>query len=82
MYILKVDTIEKGKVDHYTIYGIREINVVRLYSFKKQKLAETRRLKRYNKALFQQDWQGIGSANLLTPLENEPSRMLAAFQDT
>ena len=43
-YILKVDTIETGMVDHYMIYGIRKINTVKLNSFKKQKLAETKKV--------------------------------------
>ena len=50
-------------------------------SFKKQKRAETRSLKRYNIALFQQDLQGIDWVALLTPLENEPSKMAATFHD-
>ena len=79
-YILKVDTIETGMVDHYMMYGIRKINAVRLCFFNKQKLAETRSLKRYNKALFQQHLQEADWANFLTPLENEPSKMVATFQ--
>ena len=68
-------------VDHYMIYGIRKLNAVRFNSIKKQKLAKTRSLKRYNKALFQQDLQDIDWVNLLTPLENEPRKMVAIFQD-
>ena len=63
------------------IYGIGKINAVRLNSFKKQKFAETRNLKRYNKALYQQDLQGVDWVNFLTPLENEPNKMVATFQD-
>ena len=77
--MLKVDTIETGMVDHYMIYGIRKVNAVRPSSFKKQNLAETRSLKRYNKALFQQDLQGIDCANLPTLLENDLSKMVATF---
>ena len=53
-YILNVDIIETGMVDHYMIYGMRKVNASRRNSFKKQRLAETRSSKRYNKALFQQ----------------------------
>ena len=77
---LKQIQYETGMVDHM-IYGIRKINAARLDSFKKQKLAETRSLKRYNKALFQQDLQGIDWATHLTPLENEPSKIPAAVHD-
>ena len=80
-YILKVDTIETGMVDNYMIYGIMKINAVRLNSFKKQNFSETRSLKGYNKDLFKQDFQRIDWANLLTTLENEPSKVVVTFQD-
>ena len=44
-YILNVDIIETGMVDHYMIYGIRKLNASRLNSSKKQRLAENRSLK-------------------------------------
>ena len=58
-YTLQADTIETGMVDHYIIYGIRKLTAAKFNSFTKQKLAEIRSLKWYNKALFQQDLQEI-----------------------
>ena len=78
-YISKVDTIETGMAYYDLIYGIRKINAVRLQSFYKQELTETRNLKRYNKVMFQQDLQGMDWVTLLTPLENKPNTMLATF---
>ena len=80
-YILNVDIIETGMVDHYMIYGIRKVNASRLNSSKKQRLAETRSLKRYNKASFQQDLQEIDWDRLLAPLADEPSKMVTTFQE-
>ena len=80
-YILNVDIIETGMVDHYMINGIRKVNASRLNSSKKQRLAETRSLKRYNKALFQQDLQEIDWDCILTPLADEPSKMVTTFQE-
>ena len=80
-YILNVDIIETGMVDHYMIYGIRKVNALRRNSFKKQRLAETRSLKRYNKALFQQDLQEIDWDCILKPLADEPSKMVTTFQE-
>ena len=62
------------------IYGIRKVNASRLNSSKKQRLAETRSLKRYNEALFQQDLQEIDWDCILTPLADEPSKMVTTFQ--
>ena len=70
-YVLNVDIIENGTADHHIIYGIRMLNPWRLNSSKKQRLAETRSLKRYNEALFQQDLQEIDWHHL-TPLADEP----------
>ena len=80
-YILNLDIIETGMVDHYMIYGIRKVNASRLNSSKKQRLAETRSLKRYNKAPFQQDLQEIDWHRLLAPLADEPSKMVTKFQE-
>ena len=80
-YILKVDIIETGMVDHYMVYDIRKVNASRLNSSKKQRLAETHSLKRYNKALFQQDLQAIDGEHLLTPLADEPGKMVTTFQE-
>ena len=74
--------IETGMVDHYMAYGIREVNVSRLNSSKKQRLAETHSLKRYNKALFQQDLQAIDWEHNHTPLaDDEPGKMVTTFQE-
>ena len=58
-------------VEHYMVYGIRKVKASRLNSSKKRRLAETRSLKRYNKALFQQDLQAIDWEHLPTPLADE-----------
>ena len=80
-YSLNVDIIETGMVDHCMIYSIRKVDAPRLNSSKKQRLAETRSLKRYNKALFQQDLQEIDWDCILTPLADEPSKMVTTFQE-
>ena len=51
-YILNVDIIETGMVDHYMIYSIRKVNASRRNSFKKQRLPETRSLKGIIKPCF------------------------------
>ena len=51
-YILNVDFIETGMVGYYMIYGMRKVNTSTLNSSKKQGLAETHSLRRYNKDLF------------------------------
>ena len=42
---------------------------------------ETRSLKKYNKALFQQDLQEIDWDCILAPLADEPSKMVITFQE-
>ena len=79
--ILNVDVIETGMFDHYMIYGIREVNTTRLKSSKMQRLIETRNLKRYYKALFQEDLQEIDWDCLLAPLVGEPDMMVTTFQE-
>ena len=80
-YILNVDIIEAGMVDHYRNYGIKKINASRLNSSKKQRLAEIRSLKRYNKALLQQDLQETDWDCIFTPLADDPCKMVTAYQE-
>ncbi len=66
-------------VDHYMIYGIRKKNGFKIKSPKMQRITETCSLKRYNKALFQQDMREIDWDNALNPLANDPSKIVATF---
>ncbi len=57
------------------------MNASRVKSQKKQKLAEIRSLKRYNKVLFQQDLGEINSDDALGPFSSDPCRMAQTFQE-
>ncbi len=81
-YILETNVLETGMVDHYLVYGVRKINAWRLNKkSNKPKIVESRTMKKYDKALFQQDLQQVDWEAILTPFANNPSAMAGTFQE-
>lgn len=79
-YIIEADVIRTGMVDHYLVYGIRKINAWRRKG-NKQKIVESRNMKKYDKMLFRQDLQQIDWETILSPFNNDPVSMAATFQE-
>ena len=68
-------------VDHYLVYGIRKINVWRSFKSKKQKVIESRNMRKYNKAHFQNDIQQVEWETILSPYFDNTTDMATIFQE-
>ena len=61
-------------VDHYLVYGVGKINALLLNrKSNKPKIVESCTIKKYDKALFQQDLQQVDWEAILIPFANNPS---------
>lgn len=77
-YILEANVVMTGMVDKYLVYGIWKINFWRLKQ-QKQKVVESRKLKKYDKMLFRHDLQQIDLETILSPFNGDPSGMETTF---
>ena len=80
-YILETGVLETAMVDHYMVYAIRKVNAWRLNTKSKNNTVESRNMKNYDKAAFQQDLDAIDWENILKPLSQDPNKMVSVFQE-
>ena len=81
-YILKIDVLETGMVDHYLIYGIRKIYAWRIkLPIILPKIVESRNMRKYDKSLFQEDLKQIDWKTMLDTFTGDLSGMASTFQE-
>ena len=80
-YITEAAVIKTGMFDHYLVYGIRKINAWRSFKSKKQKVIESRNMRKYNKAHFRNDIQQVKWKTILSPYCDNTTDMAAIFQE-
>ena len=68
-------------VDHYLVYGIRKINAWRSFKSKKQKVIESRNMRKYNKAHFRNYIHQVEWKTILSPCCDNTTDMVAIFQE-
>jgi len=80
-YIIEADVIKTGMVDHYLVYGIRKINAWRSVKSKKQKVIESRNMRKYNKIHFRNDIQQVEWETILIPYCDNTTNMATLIQE-
>ena len=80
-YIIEADVIKTGMVDHFLVYGIRKINAWRSFKSKKQKIIESRNMRKYNKAHFRNNIQQVEWETILRPYFDNTTDMATIFQE-
>ena len=78
-YIIEADVIKTGMVDHYLVYGIRKINAWRSFKSKKQRVIESRNMRKYNKAYARNDIQQVEWDTILSAYCDNTMDMATIF---
>ena len=69
-------------MDHYLVLRASKVNAWRIKKRRaKQKLVESRTMKKYDKSLFLYDLQQIDWETILAPFADDPSAMAGTFQE-
>ena len=80
-YITEVGAIKTGMVDHYLVHGLRKIIAWRSFKSRKQKVIESRNMRRYNKPHFRNDIQQVKWETFLSPYYDNTTDMATIFQE-